>query len=137
MRHTILLEVGMPNYWYDHIHLVSPDVEKTTEFYEKNFNATRVYLREMPPGRKSAELNLNGSRILIAQSSGTPGTGPAGGLEHFGIRTDDLESAVQTLKSNGVKFRNEIMTLRPGLKIAFMWGPDNVLIELMEIKPLA
>jgi lactoylglutathione lyase len=95
----------MPDYYYDHIHLVSPDVEKTAEFYEKNFDAKRVYLREAG-GRKSAELNLNSSRILIAQSNGIPGTGTAGGLEHFGIRTDDLELAVKTLKSNSVKFRN-------------------------------
>jgi catechol 2,3-dioxygenase-like lactoylglutathione lyase family enzyme len=126
----------MPEYWYDHVHLMSPDVAKTTEFYEKNFNARRVYLREGPGGRMSAELNLNGSRILIGQSSGTaPAAGPVSGLEHFGIRADNLESAVANLKANGVKFRNEIMELRPGVKIAFMWGPDNVLIELLEVNP--
>jgi catechol 2,3-dioxygenase-like lactoylglutathione lyase family enzyme len=126
----------MPEYWYDHVHLVSPDVAKTAEFYEKNFNARRVYLRELPGGRMSAELNLNGSRILIGQSSGVaPAAGAAGGLEHFGIKTDNLESAVASLKANGVKFRNEIMELRPGVKITFMWGHDNVLIELLEIKP--
>ncbi len=123
----------MPDYSYDHIHLMSPDVEKTAEFYEKNFGAKRVYLREAG-GRKSAEISLNGSRILIGQSTAAPGASPACGLEHFGIRTDDLESAVKALKSNGVRFRNEIMQLRPGLKIAFIWGPDNVLIELMEVK---
>jgi lactoylglutathione lyase len=126
----------MPNYWYDHIHLISPDVAKTTEFYERNFNAVRVYLRELPGGAKSASLTLNDSRILIAQSSGAvSAAGPAGGLEHFGIRTDDIESAVKVLKANGVKFRGEIIEIRPGVKIVYMWGPDNVLIELLEIKP--
>jgi catechol 2,3-dioxygenase-like lactoylglutathione lyase family enzyme len=126
----------MPEYWYDHVHLMSPDVVKTTEFYEKNFNARRVYLRESPGGLMSASLDLNGSRILIGQLSGTaPVAGPVGGLEHFGVRTDNLESAVASLKANGVKFRNEILELRPGVKIAFMWGSDNVLIELLEINP--
>jgi lactoylglutathione lyase len=123
----------MPEYWYDHIHLISPDVVKTTEFYEKNFNARRVYLRELPGGAKSASLTLNGSRILIAQSSGKESiAGTTGGLEHFGIKTDDLEAAVKTLKANGVKFRGEITEIRPGVKIVYMWGPDNVLIELLE-----
>ena len=27
----------MPNYWFDHIHLMSPDPLKTAEFYEKSF----------------------------------------------------------------------------------------------------
>jgi len=126
----------MPEYWYDHVHLISPDVAKTTEFYEKNFNAVRAYLRELPGGAKSASLNLNGSRILIGQASGSaPVTGTMGGLEHFGIRTDAIESAVKDLKANGVKFRGEIMEIRPGVKIVYMWGPDNVLIELLEINP--
>ena len=125
----------MPEYSYDHVHLVSQDVPKTAEFYEKNFNARRVYLRELPGGAKSASLTLNGSRILIAQSSGAMSTGPAGGLEHFGIRTDDIESAVKSLRANGVKFRGEITEIRSGVKIVYMWGPDNVLIELLEIKP--
>lgn len=123
----------MPKYWYDHVHLMSPDVVKTAEFYEKHFGAIRVYLRELPGGAKSASLNLNGSRILIAQSSESIAAAvPAGGLEHFGIRTDNLEAAVKTLKANGVKFRNEIVEIRPGVKIAYLWGPDNVLIELLE-----
>jgi lactoylglutathione lyase len=126
----------MPEYWYDHVHLMSPDVTKTTEFYEKNFNARRVYLREGPGGHMSASLELNGSRILIGQSSrAAPATGVVGGLEHFGIRTDDIESAAKTLKANGVKFRGEITEIRSGVKIVYMWGPDNVLIELLEIKP--
>jgi lactoylglutathione lyase len=127
------MEVGMPKYYYDHIHLLSPEVEKTVEFYEKNFGVERVYLRETR-GRQSAELRLSGSRILIGQSAAAPEATPVCGLEHFGIRTDDIESAVKSLKSNGVKFRNEIIQIRPGLKIAFIWGPDNVLIELMEVK---
>ena len=125
----------MPEYYYDHIHLVSPDVARIAEFYEKNFNAIRVYLRELPGGAKSASLTLNGSRILIAQSLGAvSASGPSGGLEHFGIRTDDIESAVKELKANGVKFRGEIMEIRPGVKIVYLWGADNVLIELLEIK---
>ncbi len=38
------------------------------------------------------------------------------------------------LKSAGVPFREGIRQARPGLRIAFVWAPDNVLIELMETK---
>lgn len=124
----------MPEYSYDHIHLMSPDVAKTAEFYEKNFNAVRVYLRELPPGRWSASLTLDGSRMLISQSTQAISAEPTGGLEHFGIKTDDIESAVRDLKAKGVKFRGDIMEIRQGVKIAYLWGPDNVLIELLEYK---
>ena len=128
----------MPSYWYDHVHLISPDPVKTAEFYEKMFNAKRVSVGELGAGRVSVELDLNGSRILVMSRRGQPETAPSSaetvyGLEHFGIRTDNLEAAVADLKAKGVKFRDEIREIRPGVKISFLWAPENVLIELLEV----
>ena len=127
----------MPSYWYDHVHLISPDPVKTAEFYEKMFDAKRVSVGELGAGRVMVELDLNGSRVLI--NTGNVRTGavsgssePAHGLEHFGIRTDDLEAAVADLKAKGVQFKEEIREIRPGVKISFLWAPENVLIELLE-----
>jgi len=127
----------MPSYGYDHIHLVSPDSLKTAEFYEKMFNAKRVSVTDSGGGRVSVVLDLNGSRLLIksgnVKTETAPGSSePAHGLEHFGIVTDDLETAVAELKAKGVKFRDEIREIRPGVKISFLWAPENVLIELLE-----
>ncbi len=127
----------MPSYSYDHIHLVSPDAVKTAEFYEKMFNAKRVSVREVGAGLVSVVLDLNGSTVLIkagnVRTETAPGSSdPAHGLEHFGIITDDLETAVADLKAKGVKFRDEIREVRPGVKISFLWAPENVLIELLE-----
>ena len=124
----------MPNYWYDHVHLISPDPVKTAEFYEEMFNAKRVSVGELGEGRVSVMLDLNGSRVLVMSQQGT---GPSDrvddyGLEHFGIRTDNLEAAVAELKAKGVKFKEEIREIRPGVKISFLWAPENVLIELLE-----
>ena len=125
----------MPTYWEDHIHLTTPDALKTAEFYETVFNARRVNTREVAGGRTSVELDLNGSRLLIIEREHQ--TAPASettsyGIEHFGIRTDDIEAAVADLKAKGVKFRDEVREAMPGLKICFLWAPENVLIELME-----
>ena len=127
----------MPNYWHDHIHLISPDPLNTSQFYERMFNAKRVSTRKLDDGRTSVVLDLNGARVLVTQRQAQPELAPtqsmAGyGLEHFGLRTDNLEAAVAELKAKGVEFRDEIRVARPGLKIAFLWAPDNVLIELLE-----
>ena len=127
----------MAAYWYDHIHLISPDPVKTAEFYEEMFNAKRVSVGELGEGRVSVMLDLNGSRVLVMSPTVQPGTGPSDrvddyGLEHFGIRTDNLEAAVAELKAKGVKFKEEIREIRPGVKISFLWAPENVLIELLE-----
>ena len=130
----------MPNYWYDHVHLFSPDPLKTAQFYESMFNAKRVAVRELSDGRTIVILHLNGSRVLItereAQTGSVPGSLEAGcGLEHFGIRTDNLEVAVAELKAKGVQFKEEIRDGLAGVKAAFLWAPENVLIELKTESP--
>ena len=128
----------MPNYWYHHIHLASTDPQKTAEFYKDMFNAEIVNTRELPDGRVTVELDLGGSIVLIMQRPAETEPAPSGassGLDHFGLRTDDLETTVSNLKGKGVEFRGEITELGSRMKIAFFWAPDNVLIELVEVKP--
>ena len=127
----------MPNYWYDHIHLVSPDPEKTAQFYQRMFGARLVGSRQLADGRTSVELDLNGSRVLVinqkTQSEASPAPAEAGyGLGHFGILTDNLETAVADLKAKGVEFTEEIRVVRPGVRVSFLLGPDKVLIEMLE-----
>ena len=126
----------MPNYWYDHIHLISPDQVKTAQFYQSMFGAELIETRQMADGRTIVELSLNGSRVLVmnptnqSKSDTQPGAGY--GIDHFGIGTDDLEAAVEDLKAKGVEFTVGIRESRPGVKISFLLGPENVLIELLE-----
>ena len=124
----------MLDYRLDHIHLISPDPLKTAQFYEEMFNARRVIVRELEDGFVSVELNLNGIKVMVMSQQGA---GPSDkvdsyGLDHFGIITDNLEAAVAELKAKGVKFQQEITQIRPGVKISFLWAPENVLIELLE-----
>ena len=125
----------MPNYWYDHVHLVSADPLKTAEFYEKMFGAKRVGIRELPDGRTLVDLVLNESSIKVSQpkaQSLVPSASQTGnGLDHFGLKTDNLEAAVDELKAKGVKFVQEITPL-PGVKVSFFLAPEDALIELLE-----
>lgn len=126
----------MPNYWYDHVHLISPDPAATAKFYQEMFAAEKINERELPGGGLSIELHLNGSRILIMQAKpdSAPPSQPGIGLEHFGLKTDDIVGAVADLKAKGVRIRDEVREIRPGVKIAFVWAaPENVLIELVEM----
>ncbi len=127
----------MPNYWFHHLHLMSPDPIKTAEFYEKMFGASRVSAREMEGGRHTVNLDLNGTAILIAnqrEGATVPGD-PQSGLEHFGLRTDDIEATVAGLRASGVEIVRDVTELGRGgnLKIAFLRGPENMLIELLEV----
>jgi len=57
----------MPNYWYHHVHLTSPNALKTAEFYEKFFHAKRVSARKMPNGAMMVSLCM-----FRSKSAGVP-----------------------------------------------------------------
>jgi len=119
----------MPEYWFDHIHLRSPDPVKTAAFYEQMFGAKRVSMRDEGDGRAMVKLDLKGITILINQQTGE---GAQTGLVHFGIRTDKLDEAVAAMIERGVKFTQDIRQVRPNFKISFLVAPEDVSIELQE-----
>jgi len=54
------------------------------------------------------------------------------GLEHIGLRVTGIDEAVAELKRKGAEFTREPTTIRPGVRIAFLRGPQNVHIELLD-----
>ena len=125
-----------PTYRYDHMHLRSRDVKKTAEYYRDVFGAEIVESIQSD-GRPRTDLDLNGLTIFIAPVPPEATTPPAPaepyiGLDHFGLRVDDMDEAVAELKRRGAHFTVEPRTIRPGVRIAFVQAPDNVRIELLE-----
>ncbi len=53
------------------------------------------------------------------------------GLEHFGLRTDDLEGLVSKLQAQGVEVLEPIREGRNGT-ICYIKAPDNVRIEIQQ-----
>ena len=126
----------MPTYLYDHIHLRSPDPLKTAQWYHRMFGA-KIVETPQPSGPNRVHLELNGAIILIAGPlpSGEEQEGsrdPYYGLDHFGLKVQDLGEAVAELKAKGVEFTVEPRTSPTGVKIAFVRGPEGVRIELVE-----
>ncbi len=125
----------MPNYWFDHVHIISRDPMKTAAFYQNMFGAKITGSRETSDGRIFVDLDLKGSPIKVANLRAQPlMTGvPPTGLEHLGLATDNLEIAVEELKAKGARLVQGIrMGHTPGLKRAFLLAPENVLIELQQ-----
>ena len=127
----------MPNHTFHHIHLTSPDPLKTARFYQDMFDAALTGTRELPNGGVTAEVDLGGALLLIMPraAEGDPAPSSDSALDHFGIRTDDMDATVAHLKANGVEFRGDVRELGKRMRIAFFWAPEKVLVELVEIKP--
>jgi len=125
----------MTQFKYDHVHLRSPDPEETARWYEKMFGA-EIIRSVQSDGRPRLDLNLGGLTVFIAQmasdQAAPPPQPPYLGLEHLGLCVDGIDAAVDELKAKGAEFTREPTTIRPGVRIAFLRGPQNVHIELLD-----
>jgi lactoylglutathione lyase len=106
------MEIAMTTFKYDHVHLRSPNPEETARYYEKMFGA-EIIRSKQSDGRERIDLDLGGMTVFIAQADpnkvAAPPQPPFQGLEHLGLTT-----------------------IRPGVRIAFIRGPQNVHIELVD-----
>ena len=69
------------------------------------------------------DVDINGLIIYIARADENAPPGPVDphlGLDHFGLRVDNMDAAVAQLKERGAEFASEPRDLRPGLRIAFV-----------------
>ena len=120
----------MVTYSYDHIHIRSREPIETARYFNKMFDA-KILESVQSDGQSRVDIDINGLIIFIAQAEGATPAGPVDpyvGLDHFGLRVDDLEAAAADLKSKGAEFSMEPKDLRPGLRIAFVRAPGDVRI---------
>jgi predicted enzyme related to lactoylglutathione lyase len=120
------------------IRYIVEDVDAAIEFYMKMLD----FKMELHPASEFAVLAKGNLKLLLSRPLGEGGGGKAmpdgavpspGGWNRFAIVTQDLESKVNSLKTAGCKFRNEIVTGVGGRQILLM-DPSGNLIELFEPK---
>jgi lactoylglutathione lyase len=126
----------MTEFAYDHVHLRSPDPDQTAAYYERMFGA-EIIKSVMSNGIGRTDMRLGGVMFFIAQVPQDAGLAekPEGsfvGLDHMGLRVKNIDTVVAELKAKGAEFTVEPKTIRPGVRIAFVRGPQNVLIELLD-----
>jgi catechol 2,3-dioxygenase-like lactoylglutathione lyase family enzyme len=126
----------MTEFRYDHVHLRSPDPDSTAAWYAKMFGA-EVIRSVMSNGIERTDMRLGGIMVFIAQvpESAEFLEKPENsfvGLDHMGLRVNNIDDVCAELKAKGAEFTIEPKTIRPGVRIAFVRGPQGVLIELLD-----
>ena len=126
----------MAEFAYDHVHLRSPDPDETARYYERMFGA-EIIKSMMSNGLPRTDMKLGGVMFFIAQvpADAALAQKPEGsfvGLDHMGLRVQGIDRVCEELKAKGAEFTVEPKTIRPGVRIAFVRGPQNVLIELLD-----
>jgi lactoylglutathione lyase len=112
----------------NHIHLKAPDPRKTADWYVKAFNFKIL----------SDETRVFGDRFVrcVSEDGGMAvnisGARTGESLEHFGFDSAGLEADIARLVSLGCPLLEGPIQVPNGPRIAFLRGPDDVRIELIE-----
>ena len=125
-------------YEFDHVHLKSADPGATADWYVKAFNfkivsdAVRTYgdrfVRcETPDG---IVVNISGART--DEKMGDGDAGAHWGLEHFGIKVDDMNAEIERLTGLGAELMEGPIDVPNGPLITFIKAPVDVRIELLQ-----
>jgi len=120
---------------WDHIHLRSPDPEATAAWFERMLGAHVI--RTTVEGKPRIDLKLGGANVFImpvvpGDGVNAPPVTPYQGLDHFGLAVTGIDEVAAELKAKGAEFTTDVRTIRPGLRICFLRGPQGISIELLE-----
>jgi catechol 2,3-dioxygenase-like lactoylglutathione lyase family enzyme len=117
----------------DHTHIFASHLEATVTFYRTMFGARVVYDTTLV-GRRNVRLDIGGAALHVYDQA--PRSADRGLIHHIGIRTDDLESLMTHMRTNGVVFRKTV-TEDHHFRYVMCEAPDGVLLELYEVKASA
>jgi catechol 2,3-dioxygenase-like lactoylglutathione lyase family enzyme len=121
------------NLTYDHIHLRTPDHEGAAQWFAAHLGGEIT--GRITTGKPRVDVKLGGATILITQADASDIAAPDGlnkGIDHVGFAVQGLDAVVAELKAKGVVFTMEPNEARPGIRICFIKGPENISIELLE-----
>lgn len=123
-----------PQFTWDHVHIRTPDPEGTAKWFAETLGAEIV----RTPVRLDVKLgsaNIFLAPVTAGDGVNPPPSTPYQGLDHFGLSVKDIDDVAAHLKAKGVMFTKEPHTIRPGVRICFIRGPQGISIELLERDP--
>ena len=119
----------------DHVEITSGNLERSIQFYQKVFGFT-LKERIKPPSpeiEQIAFLTLGGTmlELLAIKNSAPPPKGPQVGFRTMAIEVEDMDRAIQYLKTKGVEVSWGPVALGKS-KRAEVKDPDGLSIELRQ-----
>jgi len=126
---------------FDHIHIKCHDINIVKKFYEEMFNANIVYEGKIG-NAPMIMIKLGDTAINISEASGKEVLESSKksreniwiryGIGHFGVCVEDLDEATRELKRKGAEFIWEPRDIRKGVRVAFIRGPEDDVIEIVQ-----
>ncbi|MCH9016173.1 MAG: VOC family protein [Chloroflexi bacterium] len=113
----------------NHVHLKTPDPEKTAQFYIDTLGATKI----ADIGDIGVRLDLHGLTLNVTKHIESQTRDVKYGIEHIALDADNIDELIDSLKKNGAKILEET-SISGDRKVVFFEGPDGVQLEFIENK---
>ena len=125
-------------YRLDHIHLVCRNLQEMIDFFTGNFDAKLIGMKKFG-GVDGASLDLSGTMINLRicrenENLADPRSCKTYGYHHMGLTVDDIDAEYKRLSDRGCRFSLPPKDAGDTLRIAFLDGPENITIELLQQK---
>lgn len=154
-RELVEIFSGEKNHRFNHVHLFASDVNATSQWYADRLGLT-LQRRDVPRPAEPGRLWLNAVIVdnvtfyVFAKPDSDPPPSwwrdpplktlePTRGhvIDHIAFSYRDIAPVLERLKAAGVAVLEPIATREPyPLKSFFVQGPDQVLIEIVEARPI-
>ena len=125
-------------YEFHHVHIKSADPKQTADWYVNAFNFTILSDVNRPWGDRMVRCRMadgSGVNISNARTGETLGNADAGahlGIEHLGIKVDDVDAEIERLTEMGAKLLEGPFDVPDGPRIAFLKTPVDVRVEIIQ-----
>ena len=116
---------------FHHVHLSAANPAETLAFYRDLFGGEPASLKGQIDGLRFGDVWL----LVAEHGEGIPATTQGRAIDHIGFVVADLDAEAATLVRGGVAFTEEPgvpANARASAKRAFLVGPDNVRLALVE-----
>ena len=119
----------------DHVEITPSDMDRTIRFYTDIFGFT-VKMRkkvDSPPLEEVCFLELGGTvlELVLVKNPAPPAKVPQVGYRMMAIEVEDMDKAVEYLKSKGVEISMPPVSLGPSRR-GEIKDPDGLVIELRQ-----
>jgi catechol 2,3-dioxygenase-like lactoylglutathione lyase family enzyme len=127
----------------DHIHIYAAEPEESVRFWTDHFDAKLLFRNTNNNGDVRVFLSLGGQVLVLGSfpdglaAASPPDAGDGAyrhgfGVAHFGLRVEDVDSAIAELSGAGVRVLSDVVREPSGLSYAYVAAPDGVVVELTE-----
>lgn len=121
---------------FNHVHIFTNDPEATAEWFARHLNGKAIRYKQSD-GRPRIDIQFGEVFFYVSRPSsrGTEGDAPADGpvgIHHVGFSVEDVDVTVERLRNAGVAIIQPPRTARPGVRNAYVSGPEGIIVEIFK-----